>query len=69
MLTINVAVLLTVIVLLRLRRRTEPRTRFDETFGVVLVLVLGVLLAPTSFGQWVLDLVGQLAHGITRAGG
>ncbi|MEU1466379.1 hypothetical protein ABZ467_38465 [Streptomyces sp. NPDC005727] len=36
MLTINVALLLAVIVFLRLRRRTEARSRFDEklTWGL-----------------------------------
>ncbi|MFH7596929.1 hypothetical protein WDV06_17785 [Streptomyces racemochromogenes] len=34
MLTINVAVLLAVSVVLRLRRRTEPRSRFDENTTV-----------------------------------
>ncbi|EST37713.1 hypothetical protein N566_11475 [Streptomycetaceae bacterium MP113-05] len=68
MLTINVAVLLAVIVVLRLRRPTEPRKRSDETLSVALVLVLGVLLAPTAFGQWILDVLGQLVHGITQAG-
>lgn len=68
MLTINVAVLLAVIVVLRLSRRPRPRSPFDEKLGVVLVLVLGLLLAPTSFGQAVLDLVGELVHGISQSG-
>ncbi|MEE1792587.1 hypothetical protein PUR28_17730 [Streptomyces sp. BE308] len=63
MLTINVAFLLTVIVLLRLRRRTEARSRADEKMTVVIVLILGVLLAPTAFGQDVLDVVGELVSG------
>ncbi|MFF9690537.1 hypothetical protein [Streptomyces sp. NPDC014623] len=51
MLTINVAVLLAFIVVMRLRRRTEARSRMDERFTVVIVLALGVLIAPTEFGQ------------------
>lgn len=51
MLTINVAVLLAVIVFFRLRRRTEARSRLDEKFTVVIVLALGVLLAPTPLGE------------------
>ncbi|MFE9115694.1 hypothetical protein ACFYN9_39680 [Streptomyces collinus] len=47
--TINVAVLLAVIIL-RLRRRTQARSRFDEKLTVVIVLVFGVLIAPTAFG-------------------
>lgn len=68
MLTINVALLLAIIVVLRLRRRTESRTRNDEQLTVALVLVLGVLLAPTGFGQWILDVVDQLVQGISQSG-
>ncbi|MEW2122075.1 hypothetical protein AB0945_44660 [Streptomyces sp. NPDC005474] len=68
MLTINVAVLLAVIVVWRLRRRTEARSRVDEKLTVVIVLALGVLIAPTSAGQGILNIVGQLASGVTQAG-
>ncbi|MEZ7159943.1 hypothetical protein ACBR38_33530 [Streptomyces sp. MAD19A] len=67
MLTINVAVLLAVIIVIRLRRRTEARSRSDEKLTVLIVLVFGILVAPTSFGQGVLDVVAQLASGITDA--
>lgn len=68
MLTINVAVLLAVIVVWRLRRRTEARSRFDEKLTVVIVLALGVLIAPTPAGQGILSILGQLASGVTQAG-
>ncbi|MFF2729744.1 hypothetical protein ACFVS9_17835 [Streptomyces sp. NPDC058008] len=68
MLTINVAVLLAVIVVFRLRRRTEARSRLDERFTVVIVLALGVLIAPTSVGQGIMDFLGRLASGVTQAG-
>ncbi|MEV6886041.1 hypothetical protein [Streptomyces sp. NPDC051135] len=68
MLTINVAVLLAVIIVVRLRRRTQARSRNDEKLTVVIVLVFGVLVAPTAFGQGVLDFVGQLVSGINDAG-
>lgn len=68
MVTINVAVLLAVIVIWRLRRRTEARSRFDEKLTVVIVLALGVLIAPTPAGQGILNIVGQLASGVTQAG-
>ncbi|MER7998365.1 hypothetical protein ACWEJP_01320 [Streptomyces sp. NPDC004749] len=68
MLTINVAVLLAVIVLFRLRRRTEARSRFDEKLTVVIVLALGVLIAPTPAGEGILNVLGQLAGGVTQAG-
>ncbi|MGA5900268.1 hypothetical protein [Streptomyces venetus] len=68
MLTINVAVLLAVIIVLRLRRRTEARSRFDEKLTVVTVLVFGVLVAPTAFGQGILDVVVQLVQGMSQSG-
>ncbi|MFD4578004.1 hypothetical protein ACFWNK_37530 [Streptomyces sp. NPDC058417] len=67
MLTINVAVLLAVIVVWRLRRRTQARSRFDEKMTVVIVLALGVLIAPTPAGQGILNILGQLASGVTQA--
>ncbi|MFD9442461.1 hypothetical protein ACFWBR_30540 [Streptomyces sp. NPDC060006] len=63
-LSINVAVLLAVIIVVRLRRRTQARKRSDEQLTVLIVLVFGVLVAPTAFGQWVADTAGQLAAGI-----
>ncbi|MEU6927670.1 hypothetical protein AB0A05_00670 [Streptomyces sp. NPDC046374] len=68
MLTINIAVLLAVIIVLRLRRRTQARSRLDEKATVIIVLVFGVLVAPTAFGQGVLDIVAQLARGISQSG-
>lgn len=67
-LTINVAVLLAVIIVLRLSRRTQARSRADEKLTVVIVLVFGVLIAPTAFGQGVLDVVVQLAQGVSQSG-
>ncbi|MFD9517879.1 hypothetical protein [Streptomyces sp. NPDC059979] len=68
MLTINVAVLLAVIVVLRLRRRTEARSRFDEKMTVVIVLALGIILAPTEVGQGIASFLGQLVSGTSQAG-
>lgn len=68
MLTINVAALLAVIVLFRLRRRTEARSRLDERFTVVVVLALGVLIAPTPLGRGILDFLGELVGGFGEAG-
>ncbi|MFJ8695114.1 hypothetical protein [Streptomyces roseolilacinus] len=67
MLTINVAVLLAVIVVLRLRRRTEVRSRRDERLTVVTVLALGVLLAPTPVGQGILHILGEPVGGVAQA--
>ncbi|WP_406426712.1 hypothetical protein [Streptomyces sp. NBC_00147] len=68
MLTINVTVLLAVIVVWRLRRRTQARSRFDEKLTIVIVLALGVLIAPTPAGHGILNILGQLAGGVTQAG-
>lgn len=67
-LTINVAVLLAIVIVVRLRRRTEARKRSDEQLTVLIVLVFGVLIAPTAFGHGVVDVVGQVAEGITQSG-
>ncbi|MER6154059.1 hypothetical protein ABT147_00710 [Streptomyces sp. NPDC001868] len=69
MLTINVAVLLAVIIVLRLRRRTQARSRLDEKLTVVIVLVFGVLIAPTAFGEAIFDAAGQIAQGVTQSSG
>jgi hypothetical protein len=62
-----VAVLLAVIVVLRLRRRTEARSRRDEKLTVVIVLALGILLAPTAVGEGIQDILGELVSGATQA--
>jgi hypothetical protein len=67
LLTVNVTLLLAAIVFFRLRRRTEARSRFDEKLTVVIVLALGVLIAPTPAGQGILNILGQLASGVTQA--
>ncbi|MFF8939256.1 hypothetical protein ACF08O_31995 [Streptomyces paradoxus] len=72
--TINVAVLLAAIIVLRLRlrlrlrRRTQARSRFDEKLTVAIVLVFGVLIAPTAFGQGILDVVVQVVQGVSQSG-
>ncbi|MEC7051347.1 hypothetical protein RFN57_03365 [Streptomyces violaceochromogenes] len=68
MVTINVAVLLAVIIVLRPRRRTQARSRFDEKLTVAIVLVFGVLIAPTAFGQGILDVVVQVVQGVSQSG-
>jgi hypothetical protein len=47
-----------VIVVVRLRRRTEARSRLDEKLTVVIVPTLGVLIAPTASGHASLCSVG-----------
>ncbi len=64
--TINMAVLFAVIVVWRLGRRTEARSRSDEKLTVVIVLALGVLIAPTQVGHTILCVLEELANGVTR---
>lgn len=61
--TVNVAVLLAVVIILRTRRRTQARSRGDEVLTVLLVLVFGVLIAPTAFGQAIL---GAVVHALEQ---
>lgn len=68
MLSIDVAFLLAVVIVLRLRRRTQARSRRDETLTVVLVVAFGVLIAPTPWGQAVGDVVRALVGGVNDAG-
>lgn len=56
---VDLAVLLAVIIIVRLRRRTQSRSRNDELLTVLIVLVFGVLIAGTSFGNAILTSVGQ----------
>ncbi|RFU87334.1 hypothetical protein DY218_07310 [Streptomyces triticagri] len=64
--TFNLAVLLAVVIYLRIRRTVHARSRSDQWLTVVIVLVFGLLVAPTDFGQGVLNVVGQLAQGISQ---
>ncbi|MEV7905858.1 hypothetical protein [Streptomyces anulatus] len=57
--------LLAVVARLRLCRRTEARSRNDEKLTVIIVLALGVVIAPTPVGEGVLNFLGQPATGIT----
>ncbi|MGC5530435.1 hypothetical protein [Streptomyces sp. SR-10] len=65
MLTINGGVLLAVVARLRLCHSTEARSRNDEKLTVIIVLALGVVIAPTPVGEGILNILGQLATGIT----
>ncbi|MFJ2774110.1 hypothetical protein [Streptomyces sp. NPDC087300] len=64
----DLAVLLAVVIFLLVRRPPRPRKRIDAVLTMTLVLVFGVLIAPTGFGQWVLDTTGELTQGVTKAG-
>ncbi|MEU6390976.1 hypothetical protein [Streptomyces sp. NPDC046939] len=68
MVTIDVAVILAVIAILLLRRPVQPRKRGDTALVMVILLVLGVLIAPTALGQAITDMMGQLANALTSLG-
>ncbi|MEU0098685.1 hypothetical protein [Streptomyces sp. NPDC006267] len=67
MMTINVGVLLAVIVVMRLRRRTQARSRVEERNTALFVLALGIVIAPTPLGQGIFDLIQQLVSGVSQA--
>ncbi|MFJ1758534.1 hypothetical protein [Kitasatospora sp. NPDC088134] len=59
--TVSASVFLAVVVLLRLRRRTQSRSRVDEGMTVVSAVTLGVLIAATPLGQVIESVVESLA--------
>ncbi|GHF98384.1 hypothetical protein [Streptomyces hydrogenans] len=68
MMTINVGVLMAVIVVLRLRRRTQARSRVEERNTAFIVLTLGIVIAPTPLGQGIFNVLKQLVSGVSQAG-
>ncbi|MER7674892.1 hypothetical protein ABTY61_41420 [Kitasatospora sp. NPDC096128] len=56
--TISATAFLAIFIVVRLRRRTEARRRTDEAFTVFTAVVFGVLIAATSWGHAILQLVG-----------
>ncbi|MER7766754.1 hypothetical protein [Kitasatospora sp. NPDC096140] len=56
--TISATAFLAILIVIRLRRRTEARTRSDEAFTVFTAVVFGVLIAATAWGHAILRLVG-----------
>lgn len=61
-LTVSASVVLGIIIVVRLLRPTQPRTRFDEKMSAVSCIVFGVLIAATPWGQAILQLVGTATH-------
>ncbi|MFI6849356.1 hypothetical protein OG535_37470 [Kitasatospora sp. NBC_00085] len=61
--TVSASAALAIIILIRLGRRTEARSRADEKFTALLCTVFGVLIAATPWGQAIVHLVGV----VTRA--
>ncbi|MFB7666389.1 hypothetical protein ACFC1R_20950 [Kitasatospora sp. NPDC056138] len=59
--TVSATVFLAIIIIVRLRRRTEARSRVDETMTVLSAVTFGVLIAATPMGQAILQLAGTAA--------
>ncbi|MFJ2060551.1 hypothetical protein ACIOMM_32115 [Streptomyces sp. NPDC087908] len=68
MMTINVGVLLAIIAVMRLRRRTQARSRVEERNTAFILLVLGIVIAPTPLGQGIFNVIKQLVSGVSQAG-
>ncbi|MFE2407359.1 hypothetical protein ACFXDE_03320 [Kitasatospora sp. NPDC059408] len=56
--TISATVFLAILIVVRLRRRTEARSRVDEAVTAFTAVVFGVLIAATAWGRAILQLVG-----------
>ncbi|MEV1024210.1 hypothetical protein [Streptomyces sp. NPDC050264] len=61
MVTLSVTLILGLIAFLLLRRAPAARKRGDTAVVMAIMLVLGVLIAPTSFGQAITNGVNQFA--------
>ncbi|MFJ1796570.1 hypothetical protein [Kitasatospora griseola] len=59
--TVSASALLAIVIFVRLRRRTEARSRFDETVTVVSAVTLGVLIAATPLGNALSGIVASFA--------
>lgn len=58
--TLDVTLILGFVIFLRLQRRTQARSRVDEKMTVFIVLVFGILIAPTEFGKWILSTLSSM---------
>ncbi|MEB8342716.1 MULTISPECIES: hypothetical protein [Streptomyces] len=67
-LTLNVAVLLAVIIYFRIGRKGQFQSKANQWTTVFIVLVFGVLIAPTGFGQGILAVLGNVVQSISAAG-
>lgn len=66
-LRVDLAVLLAVVIFFLWRRRVQARSRLDTGLTMAVVLVFGVLIAPTDLGQGILNTVGDLTRGVESA--
>lgn len=62
--TLDVTLILGFVIFLRLQRRTESRSRKDERMTVYIVMVFGILIAPTEFGRWILSTLESMISSV-----
>lgn len=67
-LTLNVAVLLAVIIYFRIGRKGQFQSKANQWLTVSIVLVFGVLIAPTEFGQGIVDVLGDVVKNLSDSG-
>ncbi|MFE6163060.1 hypothetical protein ACFQ7F_29565 [Streptomyces sp. NPDC056486] len=67
-LTIDLAVLLAVIIFFLWRRKPLARSRLNTGMTMAVVLIFGVLIAPTAFGHGIVDAVSDVAQGFSNVG-
>ncbi|MGW4694807.1 hypothetical protein ACWEO1_20815 [Kitasatospora cineracea] len=67
MLSVSAAVFFAIIIYLLLARRTEARSRVNERLTAFTCVVFGVLIASSSWGQAILQLVGNAANALNQA--
>lgn len=60
--TVSATFVVGVIIVLRLMRRTESRSRVDEKMTALSCITFGVLIAATPLGQGLLNLVASAAQ-------
>ncbi|WP_374120734.1 hypothetical protein [Streptomyces sp. AN091965] len=65
--SINVAFLLAVVIVLRLRGHALTGGRPGDLLMAGVVLLFVVLVVPTDLGQWVIDFVSTVVGGLAGA--
>ncbi|GGV21099.1 hypothetical protein AB0I84_42015 [Streptomyces spectabilis] len=65
--SINVAFLLAVVIVLRVRGHALTGGRSGDLLMAAVVLLFVVLVVPTDLGQWVVDFVSAVVSGLTGA--
>ncbi|MDF4254375.1 hypothetical protein [Streptomyces sp. WMMB303] len=67
-LTLDMAVLLAAIIYFRIGRKGQFQSKANQWLTVSIVLVFGVLIAPTEFGQGIVKVLGDIVKNISASG-